>query len=291
MKLFLEGPGAGYTIHVGDISYISGKDIKVESVSSTELILTGDFKFKVDIISAESYYYNTGDISDVDCIASKIDFDIEYDDMTHYYDFEKILKPSAVNRIKQDLYNTYAGDYDSVDDVNFEEFDLGDLNISVEDFNTKSSEFIDMVEDLIASQDNTFDFVYGGGYSHSTYDGQIMSIKDNDFADMYIDDSTEKGKQIIEYIDKAVQGENIYNDYSVVMDGDYEETFTNKYEAINYAKNYIEEKGIDYVGECYVERTEYIETFDGTDYDTDIQETEIIWNYSDEYGDDDIPLF
>lgn len=291
MKLFLEGPGAGYTIHAEDISYVSGKDIKVESISSTEIILTGDFKFKVGTLSAESYYYNTGDISDVDCVASKIVFDIEYIDMTSYYDFEKMLKLSALNRVKQDLYNTYADDYDSVDDVDFEEFDLDDLNISVDDFNTKNSEFIDMVEDLIASQDNTFDFVYGGGYSHSTYDGQIMSIEDNDFADMYIDDSTEKGKQTIEYIDKAVQGENVSVEYEVYIDNDFKDGFYNdddededaENKAIVYAKDYIEHNEVQNIDDCYVKRVEWLELFDGTDYDTDMQDSEIVWNGYEEY--------
>lgn len=289
MKLFLEGPGAGYTIHAEDISYVSGKDVKVESVSSTELILTGEFKFKVGTLSAESYYYDTGDISDVDCVASKIVFDIKYIDMTRYYDFEKMLKPSALNRVKQDLYNTYADDYDSVDDVDFEEFDLDDLNISADDFNTKNSEFIDMVQDLTASQDDTFGFVYGGGYIHSTYDGQIMSIEDNDFADMYIDDSTEKGKQTIEYIDKAVQGENVSVNYEVYIDDDYIDSFYNEddevaeNEAITYAKDYIEHNEVQDVADCYVQRVEWLQLFNGTDYDTDIQDSEIVWNGYDEY--------
>lgn len=289
MKLFLEGPGAGYTIHAEDISYVSGKDVKVESVSSTELILTGDFKFEVGTLSAESYYYDTGDISDVDCVASKIVFDIKYIDMTRYYDFEKMLKPSALNRVKQDLYNTYADDYDSVDDVDFEEFDLDDLNISADDFNTKNSEFIDMVQDLTASQDDTFGFVYGAGYIHSTYDGQIMSIEDNDFADMYIDDSTEKGKQTIEYIDKAVQGENVSVNYEVYIDNDYINSFYNEddevaeNEAITYAKDYIEHNEVQDVADCYVQRVEWLELFNGTDYDTDIQDSEIVWNGYDEY--------
>lgn len=289
MKLFLEGPGAGYTIHAEDISYVSGKDVKVESVSSTELILTGEFKFKVGTLSAESYYYDTGDISDVDCVASKIVFDIKYIDMTRYYDFEKMLKPSALNRVKQDLYNIYTDDYDSVDDIYFEEFDLDDLNISVDDFNTKNSEFIDMIQDLTASQNDTFDFVYGGGYIHSTYDGQIMSIEDNDFADMYIDDSTEKGKQTIEYIDKAVQGENISINYEVYIDNDYIDSFYNEdnevaeNKAIAYAKDYIEHNEVQDIADCYVQRVEWLELFNGTDYDTDIQDSEIVWNGYDEY--------
>lgn len=85
MKLFLECPGAGYTIHAEDIRYISGKDIKVESISSTEIILTGEFKFEVGTLSAESYYYNTGDISDVNCIANKLNIDIENIIITDYF--------------------------------------------------------------------------------------------------------------------------------------------------------------------------------------------------------------
>ena len=116
-----------------------------------------------------------------------------------------------------------------------------------------------------------------------------MSIEDNDFADMYIDDSTEKGKQTIEYIDKAVQGENVSVNYEVYIDNDYMDSFYNEddevaeNEAITYAKDYIEHNEVQDVADCYVQRVEWLELFNGTDYDTDIQDSEIVWNGYDEY--------
>lgn len=116
-----------------------------------------------------------------------------------------------------------------------------------------------------------------------------MSIEDNDFADMYIDDSTEKGKQTIEYIDKAVQGENVSVNYEVYIDNDYIDSFYNEddevaeNEAITYAKDYIEHNEVQDVADCYVQRVEWLELFNGTDYDTDIQDSEIVWNGYDEY--------
>ena len=302
MKLFLEGPGAGYTIHAEDISYVSGKNIKVESISSTELILTGDFKFKVGTLSAESYYYNTGDISNVNCIANKLNIDIEYTIITSYF-FEKALKPDALKRIKNAIFKNSAKDYDWVtaNDVKFD--DLIDVYsyhndsiiynyLTASDFDIKSSDFISgvayLIDDFVADNGDS-SFVYGGGYFHSTYDGQIMSIEDNDFADMYIDDSTEKGKQTIEYIDKAVQGENVSVNYEVYIDNDYIDSFYNEddevaeNEAITYAKDYIEHNEVQDVADCYVQRVEWLELFNGTDYDTDIQDSEIVWNGYDEY--------
>lgn len=302
MKLFLEGPGAGYTIHAEDISYVSGKDIKVESISSTELILTGEFKFKVGTLSAESYYYNTGDISDVDCIANELNIDIEYTNITSYF-FEKALKPDALKRIKNAIFKNSAKDYDWVtaNDVKFA--DLIDVYgyhndsiiynyLTASDFDIKSSDFISgvdyLIDDCVADNGDS-SFVYGGGYIHSTYDGQIMSIEDNDFADMYIDDSTEKGKQTIEYIDKAVQGENVSVNYDVYIDNDYIDSFYNEddevaeNEAITYAKDYIEHNEVQDVADCYVQRVEWLDLFNGTDWDSDIQDSEIVWNGYDEY--------
>lgn len=302
MKLFLEGPGAGYTIHAEDISYVSGKNIKVESISSTELILTGEFKFKVGTLSAESYYYNTGDISDVNCIANKLNIDIENTIITDYF-FEKALKPDALKRIKNAIFKNSAKDYDWVtaDDVKFA--DLIDVysyhNDSIiynyltsSDFDIKSSVFMSGIDEIIdnfVADNGDSSFVYGGGYIHSTYDGQIMSIEDNDFADMYIDDSTEKGKQTIEYIDKAVQGENVSVNYDVYIDNDYIDSFYNEddevaeNEAITYAKDYIEHNEVQDVADCYVQRVEWLDLFNGTDWDSDIQDSEIVWNGYDEY--------
>lgn len=305
MKLFLEGPGAGYTIHAEDISYVSGKNIKVESISSTEIILTGDFKFKVGTLSAESYYYNTGDISDVDCIANKLSIYLEYTNITEYFNFEEALKPNALKRIKNAIFKSSAKDYDwaTTDDVKFNDLvdEYGYQNDSIiynyltaSDFDIKSSDFISgvdyLIEDFIADNRDS-SFVYGGGYMHSTYDGQIMSIEDNDFADMYIDDSTEKGKQTIEYIDKAVQGENVSVEYEVYIDNDFKDGFYNdddededaENKAIVYAKDYIEHNEVQNIDDCYVKRVEWLELFDGTDYDTDMQDSEIVWNGYEEY--------
>ncbi len=286
MKLFLEGPGAGYTINAEDISYISGKDMKVKSFNNEEIVVTGDFKFNIGTLSAESYYYSTGNIYDVPCVASEVHLELDcFDvDVTNALDFEKILTPSAVRRIKQDLYNAYANDYDSSDDIDFEEFDLDDLNISVEDFNTKSSAFSIMIEDLIVSQYNfdSFDMVYGGGYSHSTFDGVFYDAEH--CADLSIDDSTEKGKQIIEYVDEAVRGQNISINYEVYMDDDFIDSFYNddnevaKNEAITCAKYYIEHDDIQNIANCYVQQVEYIDLFNGTDWDNDILDSKIVWN-------------
>lgn len=291
MKLFLEGPGAGYTINAQHINYIDGKDIKVKFFDVKELVVTGDFEFNIGTLSAESYYYDTGDIYDVPCVASEIHLELDcFDvDITKAVDFEKILTPSAVRRIKQDLYNAYADDYDSLDEVDFEDFSLEELNISAEDFNTRSSIFGNEIKDLIVSQYDydSFSMVYGAGYIHSTFDGEFYDAEY--CANLKIDDSTERGKQIIEYVDKAVQGENVSVNYEVYIDNDYIDSFYNEddevaeNEAITYAKDYIEHNEVQDVADCYVQRVEWLELFNGTDYDTDIQDSEIVWNGYDEY--------
>lgn len=291
MKLFLEGPGAGYTINAEDISYVSGKDIKVKFFDVKELVVTGDFEFNIGTLSAESYYYDTGNIYDVPCVAAEIHLELDcFDvDITKAVDFEKILTPSAVRRIKQDLYNAYADDYDSLDEVDFEDFSLEELNISAEDFNTRSSIFGNEIKDLIVSQYDydSFSMVYGAGYIHSTFDGEFYDAEY--CANLKIDDSTERGKQIIEYVDKAVQGENVSVNYEVYIDNDCIDSFYNEDDevaenkAIAYAKDYIEHNEVQDVADCYVQRVEWLELFNGTDWDSDIQDSEIVWNGYEEY--------
>lgn len=181
---------------------------------------------------------------------------------------------------------------DLVDEYGYQNDSIIYNYLTASDFDIKSSDFISgvdyLIEDFIADNRDS-SFVYGGGYMHSTYDGQIMSIEDNDFADMYIDDSTEKGKQTIEYIDKAVLGENVSVEYEVYIDNDFNVAFYNddnkdaENKAIAYVKDYIEHNEVQNIDDCYVKRVEWLELFDGTDYDTDMQDSEIVWNGYEEY--------
>lgn len=228
---------------------------------------------------------------------------LEYTNITEYFNFEEALKPNALKRIKNAIFKSSAKDYDWVtaDDVKFNDLvdEYGYQNDSIiynyltaSDFDIKSSDFMFGIAEIIDGFVDDYDditFVYGGGYSHSTYDGQIMSIEDNDFADMYIDDSTEKGKQTIEYIDKAVQGENVSVEYEVYIDNDFKDGFYDdddedaENKAIAYAKDYIEHDEVQNIDDCYVQRVEWLELFDGTDYNTDMQDSEIVWNGYEEY--------
>lgn len=292
MKLFLEGPGAGYTIHSKGIEYISGENIKVESISKDNIVLTGKFRFTIDSITADSYDYGTEKLDDIPAVANKLDLDIKYENISAYDDFEDSLKPSAVQKIKEYLYDCYSDDYDSVNDV-----ELSDLYgnygcndslmydiLTVDDFNTDSKPFKFFIEELIEeTMEDYADFNYGGGYSHVTYNGQVMSIDDLDSANMFIDDSDDYGKKVVDYIDKVVSGETTYTEYRVftqdmcnyigdkeeatarfinyintmIEDGTLESEIDDDLSSFNYYNNVEEVTGyIDFNGE------EHTETFD-----------------------------
>lgn len=90
--------------------------------------------------------------------------------------------------------------------------------------------------------------------------------------------------------------ENTYNnlgiEYTVYIDGRAINNSLygrgkNEQEAIDYARQYIENNNIYNINDCYVEKTEEYETSEnGIDFDYD-EYTETVWEASDEYELDD----
>lgn len=122
------------------------------------------------------------------------------------------------------------------------------------------------------------EFGYGGGYSHSTYDGQVtddyLSADYHDIkADIYLTNDED-----IKKVDRMVDGYGYDTLYEVVFDGVGEDAFEDESEAIEYAKKHgAEEVRIiyqseDWNGDVDIEGGETVWTND--DMDESLKESE-----------------
>lgn len=226
-----EGPGAGYTIHVDGLSNFNITSAKVtEYVEESGWFVDVDGTCTIDNLNADSYYYGTGIIHDVD---------------------------ARIKKIWVDWY--WVDEYD-------------DLN------NMSESELCDFITEYAHDRlsDADFETVYGGGWSHSTYDGTIDAVySEHGDVDLVITD-----KHVIDYIDLAVLGENCHNVYYVTSDADGTlESLDDEDKAIEVAKMYFETGDYDTIT---VERDLEYYDIDGMPIET-FNDTEVIWNSDDEY--------
>lgn len=117
-----------------------------------------------------------------------------------------------------------------------------------------------------------FDVLIGGGWQHSTFDGDIScggnDLQEDSYNDFYFNEITMHitSKIAVEVLDEYARGENYGDEYRVVnIDGDTLEYFTDYDEAIAYAK---ENNGYEVWGtrQWY----EYALTNGGDDVEVDI---------------------
>lgn len=121
--------------------------------------------------------------------------------------------------------------------------------------------------------------VIGGGFTHTTFDGNIIFDK-VEGASSEIDDIKVKieNEDIIAYIDKGVQGENTITKYVIFANGDaYDEVFYDtKEEAIAKAKEVAKKDGIEYT-EVGVIHGEPLDWYDDAEILWDDVVDEIEW--------------
>ena len=121
--------------------------------------------------------------------------------------------------------------------------------------------------------------VFGGGWMHSTYDGTIDAVDEEDGdVNLVITD-----QEAIDYIDTAVQGENYAESYVVTDETDTVlEAFDTEEEAVAFAKEELktgsyETLTVERYNNYWGYGGEYIDTFgDG----------EVVWQGEYEYDDD-----
>lgn len=195
--------------------------------------ITGD-------IHAESYYYGTGNIDDVNMTVTNVTISIS--DISS----SEFLTDEALD-FYGDMFSDIAEDgyYDGFDtNEALEEFSESDIDPK-------------KVKDLLKYADFDCSTTVGGGYYNRSYfDGEVDDIEIN-FGGMdgtcaiKVDDQS-----VIDYIDKAVHGENFM--FTVEYNGDIYDSYEDEDYAINKLKELIR-KGIESgelepedLDDCYV---------------------------------------
>lgn len=263
----MAGAGAGYTIEwelerIGAVNSFTVSDVsKVDKYGNVTIKADCDVDLVVTIKSALSYMYGmTTPIENVSAKMYRVELDLNiYDDYTIVDNAgnEKLL-------LNPDDYEGGVDDPAFIAEVDNALYQINEMQAST----------------LLEYDTNWQDgggYSYGGGYSHSTWDGTILSDDEYHYAFIQVTDES-----VIEYVDKAVQGENIYSTYEVFVDGDATGyAYDTEEEAIAEAKEYIESGNYEGdIANTYVERQDWFEFYDG---DADLENAEIVWNAFDEY--------
>ena len=279
--MLTEGPGAGYDITVGDYTVDSITDISIDTIeladdsSYSGIIVKGRCNGKVTAnkLVASSYYYSTEELNDVP--AEFTWFEYEFNDYIGY-----AIKDEQT--IKQRIFEKYRNDeeYDleTVDDIDLNQWTFPE----VFEFITLDDIDVEGIKSALwgAINEDSSSMIYGGGYIHSTYDGQLTKEDDTSFnnsnlvCNLYITDD-----YIIEYIDKAVTGDNEYSTYDIV-DKEYQDIIdaynSNEYsldDVIKIAEKYAEDNDIN-IEDIYITETHWLENYLG---EADQVYDEIVW--------------
>lgn len=256
-----EGPGAGYSfegkLYIGDVNKFD-----IVSMESPTSLFGGD---------TNSF---TERIVTINCDAEGRIHDLSFH--SYYYGSEVPATYARVSQIKLSVY---------VDNRVLEE-----EHTSVEEY-IKSH--IDIIKNNIGDAVIDLDYTYGGGWTHSTFDGTVASINElvnsdtvyeNDFDWTVIAvEAKVSDENLIGYIDKAVTGDTFVDTYNVY--DEYDELiadFSDEDEAIDYAKA---NRGV------YVRKITFEEMPNGDWEATDFDD-EVVWERDFEkgykYDDEDI---
>lgn len=239
-KQLNEGPGAGYTLE-GEIK-VAG----IETLKPVKFDVCNDFGYR-----------NSYDVT-FDCVGVGTIEDFKFD--SYMYGDTIDSANIDISAVRVNLWK--EGGFENIEE--FVKSNLEDIKNCIVGARVESS------------------YVYGGGYIHSKFDGTVCSIDEilntsysDEFGEvcteLFAMDATIRDTDIIEYVDKAVTGDNYYDRYEVMVDGDCIEDFDNESEAIEYAKK---DPDAD-----EVVKTSYHELFNG---DIDIEESETVWEREDD---------
>ena len=215
-KRLNEGPGAGYTIT---------SECTIEKINSLSLDKIDFFK---ENATYGIVYVDATFNCDIDLYVTDLEF-------SSYYFGGSVDREVDGKATKISLSMTFEADSMRIDS----DFVEGKINGAIED-----------IKSLLVKE--TFDtkIVYGGGWSHVTYDGTIAELSDvysvdytgayhNDYDTEVIGaDAKITEQDVIDYIDVVVQGDDQETHYNVFdEDGDLIETFDSQEDAIEFAKS------------------------------------------------------
>ena len=267
------GAGAGYTVEIKDsevnsvdVGSITIEDLEVTKYNGPLTWLIATVSCDVDVIGdvrANSYYYGCDWISDVPfkVVRAKLDLGIG-----EGYNSE-ILRPEAVEKFEVQFGTDIEQLYEEIIPL----ITPDDIDYSFIADQLKSNGFYDGSG------------IVGGGYIHSTFDGEVelSDINDHDgynkiiSADIIIDN-----QNVVTFIDEAVRGDNCQ--YVALEDMDIMDNFATEEEAIEYLKEYIRDELANYDDpedfdfSAYTVQEEFYymtdaENYDGSDWG------EVVW--------------
>lgn len=286
--LIKEGPGAGYTITVGDYDVVSIDDFVVDSIELTlygGLLIKGKCKGKViaNQLIAESYMYSTEELDNISAEFDWFEYEPDSRFMSEFIKNENELKRRIFDKYKNEDY------YDTVDDVSIDEFFADEIF----DLLTVDILDIDAIKNMLKYdiENDSSSMVYGGGYVHSTYNGQLVETDDSSFNNIYLicnlhiaPNEIYQWCAPIEYIDMAVTGENISTTYDI-WDSEDNSDIMESYDSTEYSLEDIVDKAIKFandnnidIEDLYITETTWKEYFDGNTEDID---DEIAWQGTD----------
>ena len=219
--------------------------------------------FSVDI-SGDGWVY-------IDVNATGLIFDVEAN--SYYYGTGNIKKaPIEISQIiiDEDNLSYYLDEYDE-DEPEISEYMFDD-------------ELIETIIGEFLRDDNKYN--YGGGYTHSKYDGTIADASERK---SYGGGITAKitDDNIIDYIDRSVSGETLYDEYTLTDDGGVVEVYPTEEAARAEAEELINSGAYSHLI-CYHDW--YRETLDDTEFNNGEKVFEIDdggYIYDDDFEDEE----
>ena len=207
----MAGAGAGYTIKwtLDDINKVNSFNVvnvsRMDSYGTVTVTADCDIDVTVTINSAWSYMYGFSDpIEGVSAKITRIIFDMYTPDWS-------FLSPNDYENGEAD--EAYQEAIESA---------IYELN---------ENDAYNILEEEARENIESGEFNFGGGWSHSTYDGTLNEIDgDYNWVDIKITDEA-----VINYIDKAVLGDAEYTYYQIV-DHETEDVIDGGYETLEEAE-------------------------------------------------------
>lgn len=191
----MAGPGAGYTIEwslerVRKVNSFDVVDVsKPDQYGTVEVTVDCDVECDVTIKSAWSYMY--GFNHPIEGVPAKITRVI----------FDYNIVDGSGGRIDPDDYEDGTDDKEFIDEVMNFVYQLNEMD----GFNIFDEEAADVI--------SGYEFSYGGGYTHSTWDGTLLEVGKYTYADIQVTD-----QMIIDYVDSAVTNENLSIEYWIKVE-------------------------------------------------------------------------
>lgn len=220
----MAGPGAGYTIKwtldkIDNVNTFNVVDVsRMDSYGTVTVTADCDIDVTVTIDSAWSYSYGFSD------------------------PIENV--PAKITRIIFDMYTPDWSFLDPNDYENGEDDEAYQDAVESAIYALTEADAIKVLEDEAWETIKGDEYIYGGGYSHSTYDGTLNEIDgDYNWVDIKITDEA-----IINYIDQSVTGDNRSTNYVLInYDEEIIEAFDNLEDAEAVANDLVSTGAEDYI--------------------------------------------